>query len=170
MLVTNGGQLIRTPVRDIRIAGRSTQGVIVFDTAEGERVVSVERLSEEGETNGNEGSSSPLRGRGGSTRACRRQYSDHLGVAARARMAERRDALAVGDVDVGAGLDQRRQGGGVILAAITEHDGFHQRGPAQIVDVIERRAGDDESANDLGMTEMGGGDQGGAVIGAGDSA
>ena len=45
MLVTNGGQLIRCPVDGIRIAGRSTQGVIVFDTAEGERVVSVERLS-----------------------------------------------------------------------------------------------------------------------------
>ncbi|HSR75309.1 MAG TPA: DNA gyrase C-terminal beta-propeller domain-containing protein, partial [Xanthobacteraceae bacterium] len=44
-----GGQLIRCPVDDIRIAGRSTQGVIVFDTADGERVVSVERLSEEGE-------------------------------------------------------------------------------------------------------------------------
>ena len=43
MLVTNGGQLIRTPVDGIRIAGRSTQGVIVFDTAEDERVVSVER-------------------------------------------------------------------------------------------------------------------------------
>ncbi len=52
MLVTNGGQLIRTPVEGIRIAGRSTQGVIVFDTAEDERVVSVERLSEEGEVNG----------------------------------------------------------------------------------------------------------------------
>jgi DNA gyrase subunit A len=52
MLVTNGGQLIRCPVDDIRIAGRSTQGVIVFDTAEGERVVSVERLSEESEENG----------------------------------------------------------------------------------------------------------------------
>ncbi len=52
MLVTNGGQLIRTRVSGIRIAGRSTQGVIVFDTAEGERVVSVERLSEEGEENG----------------------------------------------------------------------------------------------------------------------
>ncbi len=52
MLVTNGGQLIRTRVEGIRIAGRSTQGVIVFDTAEGERVVSVERLSEEGEDNG----------------------------------------------------------------------------------------------------------------------
>ncbi len=52
MLVTNGGQLIRTPVDGIRIASRSTQGVIVFDTAEDERVVSVERLSEEGEVNG----------------------------------------------------------------------------------------------------------------------
>jgi len=49
MLVTNGGQLIRCPVDGIRIAGRSTQGVIVFDTAEGERVVSVERLTEESE-------------------------------------------------------------------------------------------------------------------------
>jgi DNA gyrase subunit A len=46
MLVTNGGQLIRVPVHDIRIAGRNTQGVIVFNTAESEAVVSVERLSD----------------------------------------------------------------------------------------------------------------------------
>jgi DNA gyrase subunit A len=52
MLVTNRGQLIRCPINGIRIAGRSTQGVIVFDTAEGERVVSVERLTEEGAGNG----------------------------------------------------------------------------------------------------------------------
>ncbi|HEY6600478.1 MAG TPA: DNA gyrase subunit A [Xanthobacteraceae bacterium] len=52
MLVTDGGQLIRTRVEGIRIAGRSTQGVIVFDTAEGERVVSVERISEENDQNG----------------------------------------------------------------------------------------------------------------------
>jgi DNA gyrase subunit A len=52
VLVTDGGQLIRTRVEGIRIAGRSTQGVIVFDTAEGERVVSVERISEEGDENG----------------------------------------------------------------------------------------------------------------------
>jgi DNA gyrase subunit A len=52
MLVTDGGQLIRCPVNGIRIAGRSTQGVIVFDTADDERVVSVERLTEEGEENG----------------------------------------------------------------------------------------------------------------------
>jgi DNA gyrase subunit A len=52
MLATDGGQLIRCPVDGIRIAGRATQGVIVFSTAEGERVASVERLSEEGEENG----------------------------------------------------------------------------------------------------------------------
>lgn len=49
MLVTDGGKLIRTPVNGIRIAGRSTQGVIVFDTADDEKVVSVERIGEEGE-------------------------------------------------------------------------------------------------------------------------
>ena len=47
MLVTDAGKLIRTPVAGIRIAGRSTQGVIVLNTAEDERVVSVERLSED---------------------------------------------------------------------------------------------------------------------------
>ncbi|MCC0019514.1 MAG: DNA gyrase subunit A [Nitratireductor sp.] len=46
MLVSNGGQLIRTPVKDIRIAGRSTQGVTVFNTAKEEKVVSVEHISE----------------------------------------------------------------------------------------------------------------------------
>ena len=47
MLVTDKGQLIRCPVADIRVAGRSTQGVIVFDTAEDEHVVSVEHIPEE---------------------------------------------------------------------------------------------------------------------------
>ncbi|MGV6800535.1 MAG: DNA gyrase subunit A [bacterium] len=44
MLVTDGGQLIRTPVSDIRIAGRNTQGVTIFRTREGEKVVSVEHV------------------------------------------------------------------------------------------------------------------------------
>jgi DNA gyrase subunit A len=47
MLVTDGGQLIRCPVEGIRVAGRGTQGVIVFRTAEDEKVVSVERIGEE---------------------------------------------------------------------------------------------------------------------------
>ena len=41
MMVTDGGKLIRMPVSDIRIAGRKTQGVILFRTAENEKVVSV---------------------------------------------------------------------------------------------------------------------------------
>jgi DNA gyrase subunit A len=52
MLVTDNGKLIRCPVDGIRIAGRSTQGVIVFSTAEKEKVVSVERIGED-EGNGN---------------------------------------------------------------------------------------------------------------------
>ena len=53
MLVTDKGQLIRCPVADIRVAGRSTQGVIVFDTADDEHVVSVEHIGEEDNGNGN---------------------------------------------------------------------------------------------------------------------
>jgi DNA gyrase subunit A len=58
MLVTDGGQLIRCPVEGIRVAGRATQGVIVLDTAEGERVVSVERVGDE-EEGEDEGASGP---------------------------------------------------------------------------------------------------------------
>jgi len=53
MLVTDRGQLIRCPVNDIRIAGRKTQGVTLFKVEEGERVVSVTRLSDETEGDGN---------------------------------------------------------------------------------------------------------------------
>ena len=49
VLVTDGGKLIRCPVHDIRIAGRSTRGVRLFDVAEDERVVSVARLADDGE-------------------------------------------------------------------------------------------------------------------------
>jgi len=57
LLVSDGGQLIRVPVDGIRIAGRSTKGVTIFNTADGEKVVSVERISEadSDEENGNEG-------------------------------------------------------------------------------------------------------------------
>ncbi len=47
MLVTDGGQLIRCPVHDIRKAGRSTQGVIIIDAADDEHVVAVEHITED---------------------------------------------------------------------------------------------------------------------------
>jgi len=49
MLISDGGQTIRLPVggdKPIRIVSRGSQGVIVFDTAQDEKVVSVERISE----------------------------------------------------------------------------------------------------------------------------
>jgi DNA gyrase subunit A len=49
MLVTDGGQLIRCPVEGIRTTGRNAQGVRVIDTAKDEHVVSVERISDDGE-------------------------------------------------------------------------------------------------------------------------
>ncbi len=46
MLVSDGGTVIRVPVHGIRFASRATKGVTIFNTAEGEKVVSVERISE----------------------------------------------------------------------------------------------------------------------------
>ncbi|MFN9252223.1 MAG: DNA gyrase C-terminal beta-propeller domain-containing protein, partial [Brevundimonas sp.] len=48
LLVTSGGQMIRTPVDQVRVVGRASQGVTIFRTADGEKVVSVERLPESG--------------------------------------------------------------------------------------------------------------------------
>ncbi len=55
MLVTNAGQLIRVPVQGISVVGRATQGVTVFDTAEDESVVSVERITDVGDEENGEG-------------------------------------------------------------------------------------------------------------------
>jgi DNA gyrase subunit A len=52
MLVTNGGQLIRCPVHDIRIARRQTQGVTIFRVADDEDVVAVAHLGDLGEEEG----------------------------------------------------------------------------------------------------------------------
>jgi DNA gyrase subunit A len=52
MLVSDGGQIIRMPVKDIRIAGRKTQGVTVFRVDAEEKVVSVAGLEEETGGNG----------------------------------------------------------------------------------------------------------------------
>jgi DNA gyrase subunit A len=59
MLVTNGGQLLRIPVDDIRIAGRRTQGVVLFRVAPGEQVVSVTRLGDDSDEAGTEKTGDP---------------------------------------------------------------------------------------------------------------
>ncbi len=47
VMMTDGGQLIRTGVSDVRIAGRSTRGVTLFRVAEDENVVTVTALQDD---------------------------------------------------------------------------------------------------------------------------
>ncbi len=49
LLITDDGTIIRTPVRDIRIAGRATQGVRLMRVAEDSRIVGVARAEAEEE-------------------------------------------------------------------------------------------------------------------------
>ncbi|WP_304164767.1 DNA gyrase C-terminal beta-propeller domain-containing protein, partial [Phenylobacterium aquaticum] len=52
LLVTDQGQLIRTPVTQVRVISRNTSGVTIFRTAQDEHVVSVERLADQGADDG----------------------------------------------------------------------------------------------------------------------
>ena len=47
MMVTDGGQIIRMPVDNIRFVGRQTQGVTLFRVGDGEEVVSVAVIRED---------------------------------------------------------------------------------------------------------------------------
>lgn len=49
LMITNKGMVIRCPVKDVRISGRATQGVVMFKTALNEQVVSVEKIAGEEE-------------------------------------------------------------------------------------------------------------------------
>lgn len=55
MLITDGGKVIRTPVKGISVIGRNTQGVRLIDLAEGEKVVAVARLAEKEEDENKDG-------------------------------------------------------------------------------------------------------------------
>jgi DNA gyrase subunit A len=59
MLVTDAGKLIRCPVHDVRIAARSAQGVRIFKTDDAEKVVSVERIPDDGSAVESDGGETP---------------------------------------------------------------------------------------------------------------
>ena len=50
MLVTDGGQLIRTALDDVAVKGRATKGVRIFRTDGTQKIVSVERVPDVGES------------------------------------------------------------------------------------------------------------------------
>ncbi|HEX9788278.1 MAG TPA: DNA gyrase subunit A, partial [Candidatus Binatia bacterium] len=52
MLISNKGKIIRMRIKDIRVIGRNTQGVRLIELEEGERVVSLARLAEKEEDEG----------------------------------------------------------------------------------------------------------------------
>ena len=52
MMVTNGGKIIRTPVADVRVAGRATAGVTLFRTAPDEKVISATAIEREEDNDG----------------------------------------------------------------------------------------------------------------------
>jgi DNA gyrase subunit A len=46
MMITNGGKIIRTFMKNVRVIGRNTLGVNLFDLPEGEKVVAMDRVAE----------------------------------------------------------------------------------------------------------------------------
>jgi DNA gyrase subunit A len=54
MLISSSGTLVRTPVGEISIQGRNTQGVRLIRLDEGDRLVGLERILPEAEDNGGE--------------------------------------------------------------------------------------------------------------------
>jgi DNA gyrase subunit A len=48
MLISSGGTLVRTPVGEISIQGRNTQGVRLIRVDEGDRLVGLERIVNDG--------------------------------------------------------------------------------------------------------------------------
>ena len=55
MMITNGGKIIRTNMKNVRVIGRNTQGVNLFDLPEGEKVVAMDRVAEPSGSRGDEG-------------------------------------------------------------------------------------------------------------------
>ena len=47
MLITDGGTLVRTPVKDVSMVGRNTQGVKLINLTKNEKLVGLERVIED---------------------------------------------------------------------------------------------------------------------------
>ena len=63
MLISSSGTLVRTPVSEISIQGRNTQGVRLIRLDEGDRLVGLERILAEAEAEENGESAPKRRGR-----------------------------------------------------------------------------------------------------------
>jgi DNA gyrase subunit A len=62
MLITRGGQIIRSPVKDVRVAGRNTQGVKLMNLELGDAIVAVARVVPDGTDDGDGGDEGEVAG------------------------------------------------------------------------------------------------------------
>ncbi|HWY24206.1 MAG TPA: DNA gyrase C-terminal beta-propeller domain-containing protein, partial [Nevskia sp.] len=58
MLISDGGRLIRVAAKEIKTLGRNTQGVRVVRPTDGDRLVSLDRMTPEGAPEGEPGNGS----------------------------------------------------------------------------------------------------------------
>jgi hypothetical protein len=86
----------------------------------------------------------------------RHQKPLDLAIAAPARMLKRRDAVAIGEIDVGSGLGQETDDLGIWRPPIAQDDRLEQRRPSEPVDVVDIDAGLDQRPYGLDMSALGG--------------
>src|SRR5689334_1584147 len=86
------------------------------------------------------------------------------GKSAPAGMSQWGDAVAVRQVDLGAGIDQQAHDVSMRMPTVPEDHGLQQSGPAQLVDVILVDRGGEQDSHALYMPMMRRGDERGAAI------
>ena len=62
-------------------------------------------------------------------------------------MLDRGDAIGVGDGGVGSGVEKNLNDVSVGLGAVAEEHGFHEGGPAEVVDVVDVDIGADDTSD-----------------------
>ena len=82
-------------------------------------------------------------------------------------MLKRRDAVIICQIDVGPCINEKLHDIDVALAAVAEHDGFEERRPAKIIDVIDLDARLDQRAHRFDMAAFGGGNECSSAIAIG---
>src|SRR5262245_21763265 len=82
---------------------------------------------------------------------------EHLGdpaIAALPGKGERAHALPIGEIEVGAAVDEGLDRRLMPRAAVAQYDGFDERRPAEVVDVVERGLAGDQRGYHLGVAQM----------------
>jgi hypothetical protein len=103
---------------------------------------------------------------GGSASVSGLKQLNYLSVTLRPGMLQRGYTVAASDARIGPGGQQRAHDVLMMQTSVAKDDRLEESGPSEIVDVVERRTGSDQTADHLVMAQMCGGNKRGAVVGA----